>query len=116
MINTRKLDLNKIKTDEKPYKYILSYYIGYVMVKNLSYTKIISVSLLYLIINKVNRYIEENSGNKYLILVPSDESKDTLKKNYKLWIKIRNLIESTTNNPDNYDQKYMKIKFHSHDD
>ena len=29
----------------------------------------------------------------------------------KLWTKIRDFIRSKTNNSDNYDQKYMKIKF-----
>ena len=48
-------------------------------VKNLSYTITISVNPLYLIINKINGYIEESNGNKYLTLLPTDESKDTLK-------------------------------------
>ena len=34
----------------------------------------------------------------------------------ELWNKIRDLIGSTTNNPDNYDEKHMKIKFNSHND
>ena len=53
------------------------------MIKNLSYTKINSVNPLYLTINTVNRYIEEMES-KYLILVTSDESKDTLRKYDKL--------------------------------
>ena len=44
--------------------------IEYVTVKNLSYTKINSVNTLYLIIKKVNGYIQEGNGNKYLMLVP----------------------------------------------
>ena len=46
-------------------------------------------------------------------LVPADESKDILKKYEKLWSKIRDLIRSKTNNPDDYDEKYMRIKFKS---
>ena len=34
----------------------------------------------------------------------------------KLWIKIRDWIRSATKNWDNYDEKYMKIKFNSDDD
>ena len=30
-------------------------------------------------------------------------------------VKIKDLIRSKTNNSDDYDEKYMKIKFHSHD-
>ena len=37
-------------------------------------------------------------------------------KNYEeLWIKIRDLIRSITKNLDDYDEKYMKIKFDSDD-
>ena len=53
-------------------------------VKDLSYTTIINANTLYLIINKINEYIEESNGNRYLTLVASDESKVTLRsmKNY----------------------------------
>ena len=30
-----------------------------------------------------------------------------------MWIKIRDLIKSITKNSDDYDEKYMKIKFNS---
>ena len=30
-----------------------------------------------------------------------------------MWSKIRDLIRSITKNPDDYDKKYMKIKFNS---
>ena len=46
MINIKNLDPNKIKIDEKSNKYLLIYYIGYVTVKDLSYTKIDSVDPL----------------------------------------------------------------------
>ena len=61
-----------------------SYHIGYVMIKSLSHIKINSVNPLSLIINKINGYIEKGSENKYQTLVPTDESKETLKtmKNY----------------------------------
>ena len=50
------------------------------------------------------------------MLVSTDESKDTLKKNEELWKKIRDLVRSITYNSDNYDEKYMKIKFNSNYD
>ena len=52
MINIKNFDPNKIKTDEKPYKKILIYYIGYVTINDSRYIKIISANPLYLIINK----------------------------------------------------------------
>ena len=38
-----------------------------------------SVDPLYLIIEQINGCNEESKGNKFLTLVPTDESKDTLK-------------------------------------
>ena len=52
----------------------------------------------------MNEYFDEINGNKYLKLVPTNESK--------------NLIRSTTKNSDDYDydEKYIKIKFDSDDE
>ena len=52
--------------------------------------------------NARNRCIEKCNGNKYLTLIPTDKSKDTLKKYEELWNKIRDLIRSITNNLDSW--------------
>ena len=57
---------NNIKIDEKSYKNILIYYIGYVTIKDLKFVKINSVNLLYLIFNKVSGYFEEINKSKFL--------------------------------------------------
>ena len=59
-------------------KIFLFYHIGYLMVKYFSYTTTI---------NKMDGYAEKSNGNKYLMLVPTDE----------IWNKIRDLIRSITN-------------------
>ena len=71
---------------------------------------------LYFIINKINGYIKESIRNIYLTLVLTDKGKDTLKTYEKLWNRIIDLIRSKTDNSNNYDEKYMKIKFNSDDD
>ena len=71
-INIKSIDRNKIKIDEKSYKNILICHIGYMTVKNLSRIKINKVNPLYLVIDKINGYIEETNRNKYLTLVPTD--------------------------------------------
>ena len=38
-------------------------------------------------------------------------AKKKIKKYEEFWIKIRDLIRSITQNSDDYDEKYMKIKF-----
>ena len=78
IINIEEIDPNNIKIDEKSYKNILIYNIVYVTIKK--DLKIHSANPLYLIFNKVNRYFEEINGNKYLTLVPTNESKEKIKK------------------------------------
>ena len=52
----------------------------------------------------------------YLTVVPINESKEKIKKYEELWSKIRDLIRSIIKNSDDYDEKYMKVKFNSDDD
>ena len=66
--------------------------------------------------NQINGYFEDFNGNKYLTLVPTNESKEKIKKYEELWIKIRDLIRSVTKKSDDYDKKYMKIKLDSDDE
>ena len=49
---------------------------------------------MYLIIGKVDGYIEENDGNKYLVFDSTDENKEVLKKYTELWDGIKNEIET----------------------
>ena len=87
MINIRNLDLNKIKIDEKSYKNILIYCVGYMTPNN--------VKPLWLIINKINGYIEESNRNKYLALGRVDKSKDTLKK-YEILLDQHSIAQMIT--------------------
>ena len=48
--------------------------------KESKYVKINSLAPLYLIFSEVNRYFEEINKNKYLALVPYNESKEIIKK------------------------------------
>ena len=46
-----------------------------------------------------------------MVVVPTNESKEIIKKYEEAWVQIRDLSRSTTKNPDDYDEKYIKIKF-----
>ena len=51
-----------------------------------------------------------------MVVVPTNESKEKIKKYEGLWSKIRNFIRQITKNSDDYDEKYMRIKLHSDDE
>ena len=50
-----------------------------------------------------------------MTLVATNESKEKVKIYEELWSKIKGLIRSITKKSDDYDEKYMKIKFNSDD-
>ena len=62
-----------------------SYLTEYVTIKDSKYVKINSVNPLCLIFSKVNEYFEEINKNKYLALVPTNISKEIIKKYEELW-------------------------------
>ena len=107
IIYIENFDPKNIKIDEKSYKNILIYYIEYVTIKK--DLKNVSVNPLYVIFGKINGYFEDINGDKYLMLLSTNESKEKIKKYEELSIKIRYLIRSITNNLDHYDEKYMNI-------
>ena len=51
-----------------------------------------------------------------MVVVPTNESKKMIKKFEEMWVQIKNLIRSATKNSDDYDEKYIKIKFDLDDD
>ena len=59
----------------------------------------------------MNGHFEEIDKNKYLTLVPTNESKEKIKKYAEMWSKIRDLVRSITKTSDDYDEKFMNIKF-----
>ena len=61
--------------DKKSYENFDIYYVGYIILKDFDYVKIDSVNPLYLVIGKVDGYIEKKNGNKYLTLFSTDKNK-----------------------------------------
>ena len=48
----------------------------------------------------------QRNGNQYLSLVPTDESKDKLKKVWRTMEQNQSSYKINKNNSDNYDEKY----------
>ena len=72
-------DPNKIKTDEKSSKNLFIYYLKYVKIKDLKNLENYSGNPLHLIISKFNGFFEEINKNTYLMLLPTNESKEIIK-------------------------------------
>ena len=70
IINIKCFDPSNIKIDEKSYKNIRIYYIGFATIRRCQ--KSYGVNPQYLIFSKVNGYSEEINGNKYITAVPTN--------------------------------------------
>ena len=77
LINIEDFDSKLLKLDKKSYKNIDIYYIGYITKKD-EY-KINSVNPLYLLVHRIDGFIEEKRGNKYLNIDFTDSSNEVLK-------------------------------------
>ena len=64
MINIKNFDTSLLKLDKKSSQNIAIYYLGHITKKD-KYA-INSVNPFYLIVNKVDGFIEDEEGNKYL--------------------------------------------------
>ena len=72
MINIKNFDSNLLKIDKELYKNSDIYHISYITMKDSDYIAINSVNSLFLIIDKVDGYIDEKNGDKYLIFDCTD--------------------------------------------
>ena len=72
MINIKNFDSNLLKIDKDLYKNSDIYHISYITMKDSDYLTINSVNSLFLIIDKVDDYIDEKNGDKYLIFGCTD--------------------------------------------
>ena len=71
---------------------------------------------MYLLIYKIDGFIEEKRGNKYLNIAFTDNNDELLKKYKEVLSGIKSCIEKINNNKSReYEKDYMKIKFNSDD-
>ena len=103
-----------LRLDKKSVVNINIYYIGYVTEK--PEYNINGVNPLYLFISELDRFIDENNGNKYLSITLTDSNNDVLIKYAEVWNGIKNQIKKINNDSVvEYDKDYMEIKFDSDD-
>ena len=113
-----KFDSSLIKIENKSYKSIAIYHIGYIPIKSIrDYENINGVNPFYLIIGDVDGYIEESNGNKYVTFAFTVNNKKVLEKYTKLSDEIKYHIQTiNADKSGEYETDYMKIKFNSDDD
>ena len=71
---------------------------------------------MYLLIYKIDSFIEEKRGNKYLNIAFTGNNDKVLKKYKEVLSGIKSCIEKIDNNKSGeYEKDYMKIKFNSDD-
>ena len=88
----------------------------YYNIKTDDYESINSVNLSYLIIGKVDEYIKENNGNKYLVFASTDGNKKVLANFTTLWYETKHFIETKKEGKKvEYEKDFMKIKINSDD-
>ena len=114
MVNIKYFDPNLLKIDKRSFKNIGVYYIRYITKKD-EY-KINSVNPLYLLVHRIEGFIEEKEGNKYLNIASTDRNREVLKKYAEIWSGIKDQIEKINDGKSGkYEKVYMKIKCNSDD-
>ena len=68
-------------------------------------------------INRIDGFIEEKDGDKYLSIASTDRNSEMLKKYSEVWSGIKDCIEKINDSDlGEYDKDFMKIKFNSDND
>ena len=79
--------------------------------------KINSVNPLYLLVDKIDGFVEEKVGSKYLNIASTDSNNEVLKKYEEVCSGIKDCIhEINDSQSGEYEKDYMKIKFNSDND
>ena len=109
LINIKDFDARLLK---KTSMRIGIYYIGYVDKK--SEWNVNSANPFYLMINRIDGFIEEKNGDKYLNIALTGRNSEVLKKYSEVWNGIKDSIKKINYSElGEYDKDYMKIKFSS---
>ena len=90
------------------------YYTGYVDKK--PEWNVNSLNPLYLMINRIEGFIEEKNGSKYLSIADSVKNNEILKKYNQVFNVIKYHIKKIDQSDGEYDKDYMKLRFNTDDD
>ena len=75
-----------------------------------------SVNPLYLLVHRIDGFIEAKRENKYLNIAFTGSNNEVLKKYAEVWSGVKDSIEKISNGKlEEYEKDYMKSKFNSDD-
>ena len=116
IVNTKDFDSSLLEIHKLSHQGVFSlniYYIKYIPTKNLDHMGVNhDKDFLYLFLDDVDGYIEENNGTKCLVFTPTEKNKKPLKNYIKLWEETEGEIEAINDDePIEYRKNFMKIKF-----
>ena len=115
LVNIKNFDVKNLKLDKKTSMGLGIYYIAYVGKK--PKWNVNSLNLLYLMINRIDGFIEEKNGDKYLNIADTTRNLELLKKYAEVRNGIKDSIKMINNSElGEYDKDCIKIKFNSEDD
>ena len=114
LINIANFEVSNLKLDRETPMGLDIYYIGYVDKK--PDWNVNSVNPLYLLINKIDGFIEEKNGNKYLNIAVTVKNNEILKKYNQGFNRTKYHVKKIDNSDGEYDKDYMKINFNADDD
>ena len=123
IVNIKDFDSSALEVKKLPFKGVFSlniYYIKYIPTKSTNCASIDTTDndedFLYLFLDDVERHIEKNNENKYLVFTPTEKNKEALKNYKKIWEETKKQIEVINDDkPIEYRKDFMKIKFESDD-
>ena len=96
LINIKDFDARLLRLDKKTSMKLGIYYTVYVT--KTSDWNVISVNPLYLMINRIDHFIKEKNGDKYLNIASTDRNSEVLRKYSEVWNGIKDCIERINNN------------------
>ena len=114
LINIKAFDSKLLRLVKKTSVGLGIYYIGYVTKK--PKWNVNSVNPLYLMINRIDGFIEEKNSDKYLNISNTGKNSEVLKKYSEVCSGIKDCINKISGNDGEYDKDFLKIKFNSDDD
>ena len=115
LINIIDFDERLLKLDKKN-QWCLIYITLFILLK-VPHRNVNSVNPLHFIINRIDGFIEEKDGDKYLSIASTDRNSEVLKNTQNSGVALKIVLKKINDSEwGEYDKDFTKIKFNSDND